>query len=223
MTRADWVYRGYEYDIQNAPVTDQAPTYTNLSRDGLPFQIQVGSPAGLILYDSHTYLMQGVKVDNPASGFLAFLGREARAEHGSVTIHAVEGTLYLQPTTWALGANFLVAARIIICQQDPASGAILLPATYTICGGSLGGAGIEADAAVYANGWGNLQTRILRQAFATENDMSRFQMRFKWRGRRKLRGELCLALFVETIGPGVGSVNMDIGPVFRTLVTDSSS
>lgn len=220
--RADWVYRGYEYDMTGNAASTQVASYVNMQRNALTYTLQPGTPVGVVLYDSHDYLGSPTKAFNAASGEQLMLGREARAEHGTVRIHAVEGTLYMQPSTWTAGSDFTVAARLVICEQNLLTGALALPANYTLLGATITGDGLGQDASDYANGWGNLQTRITQQAFSTENDMARFSLRFRWKGKRSLPQHLCLGLYVESAGPAIGSTTLRIAPQFRTLVTDST-
>jgi len=208
--------------MQGNAATTQVASYVNLTRNALTYTLQPGTPVAVVLYDSHDYLTAPTKAFNAASGEQLMMGREARAEHGHVTIHAVEGTIYMQPSTWTAGSDFLVAARLVICEQNLQTGALALPAAYNLVGGTITGNGLGNDASDYANGWGNLQTRITQQAFSTENDMARFQMRFRWKGRRTLPQHLCLGLYMESAGPALGSTTLRVGPLFRTLVTDST-
>lgn len=220
--RADWVYRGFEYDMQGNAAATQVASYVNCQRNALTYTLSPGTPVGLVLYDSHDYLGSPTKAFNAASGEQLMLGREARAEHGTVKVHAVEGTLYLEPTTWTVGSDFMVAARLVICEQNLQTGALALPAAYTLLGAGIVGNGLGNDASDYANGWGNLQTRIIRQAFSTENDMARMALRFRWKGKRSLPQHLCLGLYVESAGPAIGSTTLRVGPLFRSLITDST-
>lgn len=217
----DWVYRGFEYDADTgAPYTTQVASFTGLDRNGGAYTLAVGTPAGLILYDSADYITQGVRLIS--AGSASMMGRESRAEGRRPTIHAVEGTLYLQPTSWTAGTDFVVGARIVICDQNLTTGSLDLPANYTILGSAVF-TNIDAEPSVWANGWGNLKTAVLRQAFATENDMARFQMRLSWRGRRTLQPNTCLGIYIESGGPAVGSTSIRFGARFRTLVTDPNS
>lgn len=216
--RPDWVYRGFEYDADTgAPLASQIASFTGLDRNSGFYTLSVGGPVALSLYDSVDYMTQGTRIIT--GGIAGMMGREARPEGRKPTVHAVEVDLFLQPTSWTAGTDFVIGARIIICDQNITTGATDLPANYTILGNATAST-IDAEPSVWANGWGNLRERIIREAFATENDMARFRMRFRWKGRRTLQSHTMLALYVESGGAAVGSTSIRFGARCRSLISD---
>lgn len=216
--RGDWVYRGLEFDADTgAPLATQVASYTDLDRNGGAYTLAVGTPAGIVLYDSYDYLTQGTRLI--AGGIATMMGRESRPEGRRPTIHAVEVDTFWIPTTWTAGTDFSIIARLVICDQNMSTGGLDLPLLYTLHGGGS----LPASASMFADGWGNLHTAYLRQAFATENDMSRFRLKFRWKGRRTLAPNLCLGLYIESGGPATGSTSLRFSPRCRTLVSDANA
>lgn len=209
--RKDWVYRGLEYNItSNAALVAQVASYCPLDRNSGFYTLQVATPVGVVLYDCYDYMTESTRVN------VGKLGSEARMDSNKkTTIHGVDVDLFLQPTSWTVGNDFVICARIVICEQDLLTGGLALPTNYIL----LGGGAIAQEPSVYANGWGNLKDAYLREAFATENDMSRFRMRFRWRGRRTLPAHLCLGLYIESGGPALGETSFRLTPRCRTLVS----
>lgn len=215
--RKDWVFRGYEYDADTGAVlAAQVASFTGVDRNSGTYTLTTGTPGGVILVNSMDYLTQGTR--NIIGGGATMMGREARPEGRKVHIYAATCELFLQPTTWTAGTDFAVGIRLVICDQNQDSGAMDLPANYTILGASAPQA-INTEPSLWANGWGNLRERIMRQAFATENDMARFTMRLAWKGKRTLQPHLCLGLFIENAGPSIGSTSLRYSVRCKTLVS----
>lgn len=216
--RPDWVYRGFEYDSDTgAPQTLQLASYTGLDRNSGTYTINGAAAAGLVLYDSQDYLMTGTRLIS--AGQSTIMGREARPEGRSPLVMGVEVDLFLIPVTWTAGTDFVFGARIVICDQNMTTGALDLPTNYTILGNATFGT-IDTESSLFANGWGNLKERITRQAFATENDMSRFRVTFRWKGKRRIPKQCCLGLYMENGGPATGSTALRMSARCRSLIVD---
>lgn len=216
--RPDWVYRGFEYDADTgAPQTLQVASFTGLDRNGGTYTINGAATGGLVLYDSADYLMTGTRLIS--GGQATIMGRESRPDGRAAQVSAVEVDLFLQPVTWSAGTDFCFGARIVICDQNMTTGGLDLPNAYTLLGNATFGT-IDTEASLYANGWGNLKEKIIREAFATENDMARFRLSLRWRGKRRIPRQCCLGLYMENAGPSVGSVALRFGVRARSLITD---
>lgn len=208
--RGDWVYRGFETDGEGGPLASQVASYIALSRNTGYYTVQPGTPLGVVLYDSVEYLMTATR-SGIAAGTNTFMGREARAEGRKATALAVDGHYYVMPNAWTLGSNWALSARIVVCDQNTTTGGLDLPAAYNL-GDSL-----------WANGWGNLVERRDWIAFATGNEQQRWKFALSWKGRRSLKPHECLALYIESSGPAIGSTTLLVTPVFRSLMHDPNS
>jgi len=208
--KADWVYRGLEYDEVGLATGTQVASYC-------PRQVAYSLAPGplgevsWVLYDSANYRHNIVNA-NAVSGGIT-LPNAARPEGRRPVMLAVEGHAFVTPTTWALGSRLFLGMRLVICEQDYTSGGLALPTDYNIMEPvALTG---NADIATYANGWGNLRTRFFLQSFDS-NDVE-WLVHMKWQGRVSLPPHLCLAMFCQS---DANSVNCRMTPKFRTLVEE---
>lgn len=213
--RKDWVYRGVEFDTLGAVLASQVASYTTVSRNAGAYTLQVGSPLGLILYDSVDYL----KTMTAAGVRMTALGSEARAEGRKPTIHAVEVEIHAMPNAWTAGSNFAIGMRLVICDQNMLTGALDLPASY----GIMAAPSAMVSPSMWANGWGNLAERVDRIAFSTGNEQQRWRFRMRWKGRRTLQANTCLGLYIESAAPALGETTLLITPRCRSLVSDPNS
>lgn len=206
--RADWVYRPHIRD-ETGGLADGLGSYegTNATLSG-----GIAGAQARILYDSFNY-RSGMFPDiggGNAPGFL--LGSSARAEGSNPKIHRVEGTVRMQPTTWALGDRFGVAFRFGVFEQDPTSGLLLVDAAYTIH---------TATATTMLNPaqWANSRTwqHERRVYFAAADSSNVFVQHFRFRVNRVLKPHECYALYVERAADGN---NVSMMYWFRTLVSD---
>jgi len=211
--KADWVYRG------NARIgTDPDGSDADLLGTYEPFIFShttgPGNSQGHVLYDSQNWLASvGAGGADIGTG-LRTLNRSARAEGRKPTMLAVEGIVYWEPTTWALGNLMAIGMRIGVFEQDPGTGNLLLDTAYSMwrdeTGGSLSTVGMWAN-----NGRGNAWERRIHYGFS---DNSVFTVaRIRWHGRRTLMPNECFALYTELEAT---SVNTRTQAWIRTLVQD---
>jgi len=168
-----------------------------------------------VLYDSQNYTRQ--VLGGQFGVGLGQLGRVARAEGRRPLILAVEGIVYWEPSTWALGNLMAIGMRLGVFEQDPGNGVFLVDAAYSmwvdepaVASSSLSTVGDWAN-----NGRGNAWERRIHYGFS---DNQAFTVtRIRWRGRRALQPNECFGLYTE-LEPT--SVNTRTQYWLRTLVAD---
>lgn len=202
--KADWVYRPSSRQISPQPAgSDLVGTYEQGVRT---LNSGLGNAQGLVLYDSSNYLQ--VQGRSPA-GQSSITGA-ARAEGAKPTILAVEGTLFFEPTTWALGNVIALGVRLGVLEQDSA-----LPVPVVDTDYSMWVNGATTEPARFANnGRSNMREWRMWRGFSDNGAV--FQAHFRWRGRRKLEGTEALFLWMEL---QTTSVNLRYQTWFRSLVS----
>lgn len=213
--RADWVYRssGHIESTAGAGV-DLLGTYDS---NVLNHTSGTAASQGHILYDSQNYLRTPVR--ETFGGVLSHIPRAARAEGRKPTILAVEGIVYWEPSTWALGSLMAIGMRLGVFEQDPGSGNVLLDPEYSMWNdGPYAAGGSLSKVVDWANnGRNNTWERRIHYGFS---DNSVFTVvRVRWRGRRSLLANECFALYTELEGT---SVDTRTQYWLRTLVADEA-
>lgn len=197
----DWVYRG------EALLPDG--THDFLESYGPNVLAQTSgrtNAAALILYDSHNHLAQGLTA---SQGWR--MSKAGRAEGRKAVITGVDGTMYIQPDTWAVGSVIGWGFRIMAADQSPESGVVDVPAGYGMWTPSA-----PITASEFANDKRVLQERRFFKGFAS-NASAIVQLHFRWRGRKALAEGECLCLYME--GEPT-STNIQAQLWFRTRVID---
>lgn len=209
-TPTDWVYRSNAYASNDgAPWTyDQLGTYEHSVRS-----LTSGHPTAqaLWLVDSsnhyHTISFVNATVMGAQNG-------AARPEGKRTKVLAVEGLLYLEPTTWAVGNLMAMGVRIAALEQDINTGLASVDPDMTMWANALQGPG-RASASVYAND--RQLTMYERRQFKafTSNSEALMVMHIRARINWTLQAHHGLALWLEAEST---SVNMRYQTWFRTLV-----
>lgn len=212
--RADWVYRPNArlvatYGVIDADVVGSYTGYIPAHGTG------PGNAQGHVLYDSQNYLK--ALVGGPFAQPTSALPRAARAEGRNPTILAVEGIVYWEPSTWALGNLMAIGMRLGTFQQSPGTGSFLLDPGYSMWIDEPAGAGSDLSVpALWANnGRGNAWERRIHYGFSDNQAFT--VVRVRWRGRRTLKPDECFGLYTE-LEPT--SVNTRTQFWLRTLVAD---
>lgn len=180
---SDWVYRSNGYAV-NGFVADNLGTYEPTV---FPVASGVGESRARILYDSSNYLTETAR----GGAGPVQLGREARAEGRRTKVVEVDGILYVEPSTWAVGNLIALGWRIGVFDQDVSSGFISLDANYSMW---------ESGGAYAAAQWANATRQNLAERrihFGFSDNQQFFTARIRWRGRRLLAENECLALYLE--------------------------
>lgn len=220
--RADWVYRGEEFNATGQVHPTQVASYTGaIDRANGAYTLTVGAPLGLVLYDSNDYLRQGTRTIQAVGGnvTMGWMGKEGRAEGKRPTILGVDVHLELQPSAWTLGANWALGWRLVICDQNMSTGGLDLPGQYKMS--SINAR--DNGSSMWANGWGNLMEGYRYVAFMTGNETVRWSIHARWRGRRTLSSSTCLGLYVESAPPAALSTTLRVTPMCRSLVHDPNA
>jgi len=214
--RFDWVYRGYEYTEDGERQDFALPSYA-----GAEFTIATGVNAarGLVLYDSQAHQTQQMQ-HNTALAVWTSLPKAARAEGRQALIKAVDGELHVRPSAWAVGNLMLWAWAIIIAEQDPETGIMLLPPTWSLW--DAGALLPFTDISIARNEKKILATGDFWKAFTTNN--SSWSLRPRWSSNRGrlLRPEEGLFLYLEGAARSMSYSNLIVTPRMRTLVADES-
>jgi len=205
--RADWVYRPNMFDDTGALI-DQQGTYDSTVS---PLPSGPDNSQAFWLYDSVNRLKQ-----LGASGGAAFVQvpRAARAEGRNPLVLAVQIWICMTPSVWALGNAFRTGIRLMTVDQDPDDGLALFNAEYTMWNPAAAG---TPRAAVFANEKNLIREWRYARAFSDNGNM--FVFRAFWRGRRTLRPEQGLALFMQTDNSNE-SVTLNKQFFCRSLVVD---
>lgn len=213
--RADWVYRhGGRPEATSVNANDLLGTYdSSIVAHGTG----VANAQGHILYDSQNYMRASVR--ETFGGVLSHVPRAARAEGRKPSILAVEGIVYWEPDTWALGQLMAIGMRVGVFEQDPGSGNILIDPEYSMWEDAQYVAGSSLSTVVdwANNGRGNAWERRVHYGFSDNQAFT--VLRVRWRGRRALLPNECFALFTELEGT---SVNTRVQYWLRTLVADEA-
>lgn len=210
--RADWVYRPHIRD-EAGGLFETFGTYesTEVTQGvGIPNLTQH------ILYDSHAYRGAEYPDQIAANTPGLMLAASARAEGAKPMIHRVQGSIWVRPSSWALGSVLWVAWRFGIFEQDPATGSVLLDSTYTILNTS---ANTVTGMAQWANAQPWNHERVFRSAFGEAVSFIK-ELRFNFPVRRRLRAHECYAVLSE--GHATLSVNTLMSYRLRTLVSDDT-
>jgi len=186
----DWVYRGREYDDDGAAVTPLSGTYMSAS---------IGISAGLsaavnqVLLDSHNY---GARVQGftPAAGLWKSIPNAGRPDATEdQVVRGVDLWMNFRPSSWALGNIVRVGWRVMIAEQDMATGGAVLDSAYSMWAAP---AGVPNDDIVtWANGRTNVAEGNFVAGFGDGQNM--FTIRRRIRTRRRLSPEEALYLYVE--------------------------
>lgn len=207
---ADWVYRDNVYDDAGATI-ENLGSYVNT-----PTALTPGVANALVksLYDSHNY-MKGVVA--PSAGTPFVFGSAARAEAHRPLILGVEGQVIIRPSTWALGDNIVLGARVAIFEQDAGNGVALLDPTYTMFNTTPN---VSINPANWANDRTWIWERRMYETFLENRAVFRLFLRLRF--RRRLLPHQALFLYLETNNQGgtTGSVNVQVTPWVRSLVAD---
>lgn len=213
--RFDWVYRDDIYDDTGALI-EPGGSYSSLTGNitGGPL-----SSAVKILYDSSNYIARMIG----AGGVVpAVFGSAGRAEGRKPFIAFTHGTVFLTPSTWAVGNIAALGVRVVKMEQDAVSGQVLVDPNYTMWSRTNIVANNPAN---YANAqpW-YAERRVIR---GFQENSAQFSIRMSARVRASLEPHECLALWLENPGgsnPPVNSVSLVLtGLYWRTLVSDASA
>lgn len=208
--RPDWVYRA-NLTTGASPLnaSDVLGTY-----DFGVKAISTGASNAQVLwlYDSRNRM--GSNVLRQSSTTFGYLAGSARAEGTRPKVHAVEGLIYVEPSTWAAGNLMAMGFRIGAYEQDPYTGLASLDPDYTMWNTSA----TQPQAAFYANDRSfNMWESRNFKSFGDNGSIMvvRVRARLNW----SLSANFGLGLYVEG---ELTSVNCRYQCWLRTLVTDSA-
>lgn len=216
--RADWVYRGDQYRLDDPSSVEPAFSGSYYS----PITLAVGSSTAQVLYDSNDYIGSrygGVQVIGGANRRMS-VGSEARPDRamGGPLIHGVDvhANVRVNDSAWTTNLTMYLAMRIVVAEQDPETGRMVADVNYSMWSNISGFQ--SGEPAVWANGRQNCwETRIVRSRRTTDVALDMFidrRVRFK----RRLDSQEGLFLYLET---HTASVNLNLVNLWcRTLVTD---
>lgn len=221
--RGDWVYRGDTTAVYaltpsttqltpalNVPRGTYSPTITTITAGPETSNV-------FMLYDSQSRMRHQASTFFTAANTFGYadLHGAARAEGREPLILAVEGMIYFEPTVWALGNLMAIGIRPIVLEQDPADGGVLLSPTYSMWDDGTVLQAPIGNCADWANDKMWLLDRRIHHGFS--DNQTFITPHFRWKGRRRLKPNQCLALYVELEGT---SVNVRMQPWLRTFVID---
>lgn len=207
-TPLDWVYRGREYNIETGVVMAVA-TGTYMSGQ---LAVSTGEANALtqVLVDSHNYMTRPGGWD-AAAGVTKITPNAARQQVESLLIRGVDVWIGWSPSSWAIGNEAQAGWRVIIAEQDMASGAAILDAQYSMFGVPTGTP--NDDVASFANGRQMVAEGYMYRTFG-DNGAGWPQAR-RVRTRRRLEANEGLFLYLEAAN---SSVNMRTYLRCRSLV-----
>lgn len=221
--QADWVYRGMKFrlggDLGDEEEATPSGTYYS------PFNMTAGQggQTAQVLYDSAAYMggRYGQGID-PASGDpMAYaINPQARPDTplGGALIHGVDMTLNLWINAgWVTTAHVYLGWRIVVAEQDPYTGQMLIHPLYSMW---VDMAGLNAQPAVWANGRQNCAEGRLWRDFNQNADVQpNFVIERRLRFKRRLQEDEALFLYLELHPSSLGLTL--VNPWCRTLVTDT--
>lgn len=200
--KADWVYRANARSNTPLTGTDLLGTYDPLVR---ALGTGTAEANALVLYDSSNY----VRTITPGSAGLGSLPSAARVEGKKASVRAVEGTLYVEPSTWAVGNLIALGIRIGIYEQDYGGGSARVITEMSMFNNNL-----QWTPALGANnGRENMREWRIFEGF--QENSAVFSYRLRWKGKRSLAPNEGLFLWLE--GEET-SVNIRYQTWFRSLI-----
>lgn len=196
--KADWVYRGHLLNSSGGN-SDALGTYEHQI---VPHSTGIVAAQSHVLYDSRGYIAETGRAGFVSGGAQAILPRAARAEGSRPTILAVEGLIYVEPSTWALGNLIAMGFRIGVFEQDVITGSFAIDAEYSMWT-NLNPIGPRP------NQWANNQRgraweHRLHWGFKSDGPVFT-QVHVRWKGRRSLFHNECFGLYTELEGTSVGT------------------
>lgn len=201
----DWVYRPNSV-ASAAPLNsvDGLGTYEFAVRS-----LTTGQASAQVLWlvDAEDRDTMIARTSSAASGFLSAAAKPSTARRKTLM---VEGQMYFEPSTWALGNVLAVGMRIIVCEQDVLTGLGSLDADYTMWNPTT----VGQQAAFFANDRQlNLAERRMWWGFSDNGQVmqARFRLRVPW----TLQPHHGLGLYLES---PTTSVNLRYQTWLRTLV-----
>lgn len=205
--RKDWVYRPNLFAIA-APYNaiDAAGTY-DIAVRGLTTGFATAQC--LWLLDSANRRKTAPMMLSTAGG--GIMAGSAMPEGKRTRVHAVEGMIYVEPSTWAVGNLMALGLRIGAYEQDPTSGLASVDADYTMWSAAIN----ATKTSYYANdrGYNQWETR----AFKSFGDNGSIMIvRIRARLKYSLNAGYGLGLWVEGESTGV---NVRYQTWLRTLVS----
>ncbi|WP_165962521.1 hypothetical protein, partial [Arthrobacter terricola] len=201
----DWVYRGSSVGLA-APlgIADSLGTYDFAVRtlSSGPVNAQ-----GLWLYDSAN---REVNISRTSAAAGGILDGASRPHVAGDQIVMVEGQLYMEPSTWAVGNVLALGVRIGEFEQDLLTGLPSVDADYSMWNPAV----VAQTEAAFANDHRNNRwERRYWMGFDTNDALQVVTIRA--RINMRLRGTAGLALWLEAAST---SVNLRYQTWFRTLV-----
>jgi len=212
--RADWVYRSRQYLLDGTTTTVNPGGYSAVETTITPGATNSGA---FCLLDSVNFTTQTLSPNN-ALGDSLFISRAGRPEGRGQLILAVQGYLFIRPSSWAIGSHMSGGIRLQVDEQDVDDGILELDADYNIMFPAAA-ATPSNDPVLFANQKGNLKTWYVYRQFSDNSAI--LKVPIFWKGRRRLRPQEGLWLHIEVNAPAAAStssVNWLVTPKLRTLV-----
>lgn len=209
----DWVYRSRQY-LDDGSTTSVSPGGWSPASNTL--NSGATNSVALILVDSANFTTKNL-TPNAAVAESGFVMGPARVDGRGQLIGAVQGHVFITPSTWAVGNILSVGIRLTIAEQDVDDGIPELDADYAI--NRPAAAAVPAnDLTLFANQQGSLKDWYVYRQFADNSAV--IVVSIFWKGKRRLRPEECLFLHLEGNSPfeSGGAVNCSVSSHVRTLV-----
>jgi len=214
---ADWVYRqGYNLigtrgtGLGADLIGTYDPSVTTVSTGQANAQSR-------ILYDANDYFADLTRGGVGSAGTLASQAvatRAGRSEGRKPCMRAVEGYIYCEPSTWAIGNVMALGVRLGVFEQDIGSGVITIDSAYSMWAYT---ATLQDPGPAHWANSSRMNCKEWRIWNAFSQNSPLVVMRIRWRGRKFLNANECFALYLEA---PTTSINVRTQYWLRTLVED---
>jgi len=209
----DWVYRSRQYLLDGTTVSVSPGAWSPS-----PNTLTTGATnsVALMLLDSNNFHTKTLSPNN-ALGDSGFVMGPARVDGRGPLVCAVQGHIFITPSTWAVNNILAVGIRLTIAEQDVDDGIPELDADYSI-NRPAAAATPANDLTLFANMPGGLKDWQVYRQFSDNSAV--IAVPIFWKGKRRLRPEECLFLHLEGNNPfeNGGAVNSSVCAHVRTLV-----
>jgi len=209
----DWVYHSRQYLLDGSTSAVSPGGWSPVSN---VLTTGATNSVALILLDSNNFTTKTL-LPNAALGDSGFVTGASKPTERGPLVTAVEGHLFISPSSWAVNNIMSVGIRLTIAEQDGDDGIPELDADYSIL--RPGAAAVPAnDLTLFVNQPGALKDWYVFRQFSDNSAV--VTVRIFWKGRRRLRPEECLFLHLEGNHPaeGGGAVNCTVASHVRALV-----
>jgi len=210
--RTDWVYRSDMYGLRDGGNVGGQSLDGTYDWDVRSLTSGQATAQVLWLVDAADRELSLAAV---ADATATLQSRAAKPEQKRTQVRAVEGVIYFEPTTWAVGNLMAIGVRIAAFEQDINTGQAVVDGSYTMWRRAGANGPERMAASIYANDRQlNMYERRMWKAFASNNE-ALMVMKIRARLRWSLPSHHGLALWLEGENTGV---NVRYQTWLRTLV-----